>query len=198
MALFSSRYAPNVKVDASQIREFEKQLELLGGCTVKERRREMQLVVNYGIKDTTRKMKDNAGKIRRRGVLKESIATVSAKATGFGSAVGARSGPKIRGSKKKRAYHAHLVELGTKRQIKRVKPGKKQFRFYSFKNRRWVFTKKIVHGSKAQPYIKPAYDATKGDYPKRIAKKMKTILDGIAAKMRKKRAKQGKPFTGRG
>lgn len=176
MALLSNKFRPNAVVDTSHLKHFEKKLQMLGGMTVKERRKEMQKVTNYAIRPTTANMKQRAAAIKRRGVLRDSVMTMGAKATGFGSRVGSRSGPKIRGTKKRKAYHAHLVELGTKKKVKTVKPGNKMFRFYSFKNRRWVFTKRIVHGSKAQPFIAPAYQQTKKQYLPRIKKKMAVIL----------------------
>jgi len=176
MALLSNKFRPNAVVDTTQLKHFEKKLQMLGGLTVKERRKEMQKVTNYAIRPTTALMKQKAGAIKRRGILRDSVMTMGAKATGFGSRVGSRSGPKIRGTKKRKAYHAHLVELGTKKKTKTVKPGHKMFRFYSFKNRRWVFTKKIVHGSKAQPFIAPSYQQTKSQYVPRIKKKMAVML----------------------
>lgn len=184
MALISSRYAPRVELNTKELQYFENKLKVLHGMSVKKRRQQMQKVVKFGLGETKRAMKANAQKIRYRGVLKESIDTVDAKAVGYGSRVGARTGPKIRGTKKKRAFHAHLVELGTKKKLKSVKPGKKPFTFYSRKNHRWVFTRKIHHGTKAQPYIEPAWQKTKKGIPGRIRLKMARILTGLLAKMK--------------
>lgn len=183
MALISSRYAPNIELDVQQFQEFEKKLKHFEGMTVKKRRRKMKSVLAFALRNVKKDMKTNARRIKRRGVLANSIETVDQKAVGFGSRVGKRTGPRIRGTSNKRAYHAHLVELGTRTKVKTVKPGNKPFRFYSFKNRRWVFTKKIKHGSKAQPFIKPAYEKNKRDIPQRIKKKMQTILDAEYRKM---------------
>lgn len=183
MALISSTYRPNIQLDVQEFKAFEKKLKLLHNMGVKERRNKMKSVLTYALRNVKKDMKANAMRIKRRGVLANSIETVDQKAVGYGSRIGKRTGPLIRGTSAKRAYHAHLVELGTKRKLKTVKPGNQPFRFYSFKNRRWVFTKRIMHGSKAQPYIKPAYEKNKRDIPQRIKKKMQTILDAEARKM---------------
>jgi hypothetical protein len=183
MALRSSSYAPRITLDTKELEGFEHKLKHLHGLSVKKRRQKMQQVVKFALKETKKQMKANAGKIRYRGVLKESIDTVNAKAVGYGSRVGARTGPKIRGSKKKRAFHAHLVELGTKKKHKTVKPGKKKFTFYSRKSSKWVFTKGIHHGSKAQPYIEPAWQKTKKGIPARISLKITRILANLTKKM---------------
>tara|TARA_S200002703_G_scaffold146948_1_gene142393 strand:- start:590 stop:1147 length:558 start_codon:yes stop_codon:yes gene_type:complete len=176
MALISSKYRPNITLDVQEFKEFEKKLKAFEGMTVKKRRNKMKSVLTYALRNVKKDMIANATRIKRRGVLANSIETVDQKAVGFGSRIGKRTGPRIRGTSSKRAYHAHLVELGTKRKLKTVKPGNQPFRFYSFKNRRWVFTKRIMHGSKAQPFIKPAYEKNKKDIPDRIKTKMQTIL----------------------
>lgn len=184
MALISSRYAPQIELNTQEISDFEHKLKHLGIVSVKKRRRKMASVLKYALKKTKQEMQANASRIRKRGVLRESIDTVDAAAVGYGSRIGARTGPKIRGTKKNRAYHAHLVELGTKKKRKTVKPGKKAFRFYSRKYHRWIFTKTINHGSKAQPFIKPAWEKTRNLIPGRIREKMKRIVDNAAKRMR--------------
>jgi len=144
----------------------------------------MKKVLTFALGKTKRAMKSNALKVKKRGVLANSITTVDQKATGIGSRIGKRTGPTIRGKSNRRAFHAHLVELGTKKKRKTVKPGKKQFRFYSFKNRRWVFTKTINHGSKARPYIKPAWESTRKYIPGRIKQKMASIFRSLTKKMK--------------
>lgn len=176
MALISSKYRPNIELDVQEFKAFEKKLKAFDGMSVKKRRNKMKSVLSFALRNVKKDMKANAMRIKRRGVLANSIETVDQKAVGYGSRIGKRTGPRIRGKSNKRAYHAHLVELGTKTKRKTVKPGNKPFRFYSFKNRRWVFTKTIKHGSKAQPYIKPAYEKNKKDIPRRIRTKMQTIL----------------------
>ena len=176
MALISSKYQPNIELDVQQFQAFEKKLKAFEGMTVKKRRSKMKSVLTFALRNVKKDMKNNARRIKKRGVLANSIETVDQKAVGFGSRIGKRTGPRIRGTSSRRAYHAHLVELGTRTKVKTVKPGNKPFRFYSFKNRRWVFTKTIKHGSKAQPFIKPAYEKNKRDIPRRIKIKMQTIL----------------------
>lgn len=185
MARISGKYAPNISFDASEFAQFEKDLKKLYGLSVKKRRTEMKKVLAFALRPTKRAMIANALKVKKRGVLANSITTVDQKAVGIGSRIGKRTGPTIRGKSNKRAFHAHLVELGTKRKRKTVKPGKKFFRFYSFKNRRWVYTKTINHGSKARPFIKPAWESTRRGIPGRIKEKMRTIFKNLAKNMGK-------------
>jgi HK97 gp10 family phage protein len=186
--LLSGRYDPNFKLDLKEVKEFENKLQLLYGMTVKERRNELQKVTNYALRDTKKAMISLAPK-GKTGSLKKSISTNKAVATGFGSVVGSRTGPIIRGKGKRRAFHAHLVELGTKRKVKRLKKGigfgAKPFTFYSVRYGKVLRRAKINHGSRARPFVKPAIAKTKHDYPRRIAKKMDNILKGLAAKMKK-------------
>ncbi len=179
MALGSSRYGANLKVDTRDVARFEKALKKFEHMTVKKRRNEMSKVAKYALKPTKDTMISNANKIKRSGTLAKSIESSAFKNTGFGSVAGARTGPIIRGKSQRRAFHAHLVELGTKKKRKRVKPGKKAFKFYGRRTRRWVVTKTIHHGSRARPYIAPAWQATKTKVRERMRAKMKTIIDNL-------------------
>lgn len=174
-----SRFGANLKLDTRDIERFEKNLKKFEHMTVKKRRAAMGQVAKFALKDTKKAMKANANKIRRSGTLANSIDSSVFKRTGFGSVAGARTGPIIRGKSNRRAFHAHLVELGTKKKRKRVKPGKSNFVFYGRRVRRWVVTKQIHHGSRARPYIKPAWESTKHLVRTRMRKKMKTILDNL-------------------
>jgi|DEB0MinimDraft_6_1074348.scaffolds.fasta_scaffold06900_5 HK97 gp10 family phage protein len=180
MALRSSKYAPNVVFNATDIAYFEKRLQVLTGMTVKERRREMEKLTTYALIPTKKRMKTLAPK-GKTGSLKKSIGTVTAKATGYGSRVGSRTGPVIRGKSKRRVFHAHLVELGTKKKKKTVKAGKNPFTFYSFRAGRVLRRKTINHGSKAQPFVEPAYQQTKHEYVPRIREKLVRRLRTLVA-----------------
>jgi len=178
MAL-GARYGANLKLDTRDVARFEKALKKFEHMTVKKRRAAMATVAKFSLKPTKDAMISNAKKIKRSGTLADSIESSTFKRTGFGSVAGARTGPIIRGKSKRRAFHAHLVELGTKKKRKTVKPGKGAFKFYGRRTRRWVVTKSIYHGSKAQPYIAPAWQATKHKVRKRMRTKMKTIIDNL-------------------
>lgn len=182
--LLSGRFAPTVELNIDELADFEYKLKHLYGMTVKHRRRQMQKVTNFAMIPTKKKMKQFAPR-GKTGSLKKSIATNKAVATGFGSFVGSRTGPIIRGKSKNRAFHAHLVELGTKRKVKKRKPGKQPFTFYSFRKRAVLRLDKINHGSRARPFIKPAIDRTKHEYPERIRVKMQRILNKLADDMNK-------------
>jgi len=186
MPKISSKYAPNVFFDASEFQDFERDLKKLYGLSVKKRRKEMGKVLAFALMPTKKAMITNAKKIKRRGILANSITTTDQKATGIGSRVGKRTGPTIRGTKKKRAYHAHLVELGTKKKRKTPKAGKGPFRFYSQRYKKRLILPSINHGSKAKPYIKPAWEATRRGIPGRIKEKMNTIFKNLTKKMGKK------------
>jgi HK97 gp10 family phage protein len=179
MSLGSSRYGANLRIDTRDVQRFEKNLKKFEHMTVKKRRDAMAQVAKYALKDTKQAMVANANKIRRSGTLAKSITSATFKRTGFGSVAGARTGPVIRGKSSRRAFHAHLVELGTKKKRKTVKPGKGAFKFYGRRTRRWVVTKSIHHGSQAKPYIAPAWEKTKNKVRTRMRKKMKTILDNL-------------------
>lgn len=183
MALRSAKYAANQTFDASELAEFERKLEVLYGMTVKKRRKQMEKVTNFALFPTKKRMVQLAPK-GKTGSLKKSITLNTAKATGYGSRVGSRTGPMLRGKSKKRVFHAHLVELGTKKKMKRVGAGKKPFTFYSFRAGRVLRRDKINHGSRARPFVRPAYKATKHEYAPRIALKMKRILNKLADEMK--------------
>lgn len=183
MAQLSSRYKPNFELDIKELEAFEHKLKHLYGLTVKERRAQFVKITNYALMDTKKAMIAKAP-MGKTGSLKKSIQTRKAMATGYGSVAGSRTGPIIRGKSKFRAFHAHLVELGTKRKIKTRKPGKKPFTFYSFRQKAVLRLDRINHGSRARPFIAPAIRETKGDYPRRIAKKMQTILSKLETKMK--------------
>jgi len=188
MALRSAKYAPNVVFNASDLAYFEKRLEVLKGMTVKERRKEMQKLTTYALIPTKKLMIKLAPK-GKTGSLKKSVNTVGAKATGYGSRVGSRTGPVIKGKSKRRVFHAHLVELGTKKKKKTVKAGKQPFTFYSFRAGRVLRRKTINHGSKAKPFIAPAYKQTKHKYAPRIREKLvrrlRTLLAGSPTRRHK-------------
>ncbi len=185
MALRSARYAANQTIDATQFAEFERKLEVLYGMTVQKRRKQMEKVTNFALFPTKKKMIQLAPK-GKTGSLKKSITLNTAKATGYGSRVGSRTGPMIRGKSKRRVHHAHLVELGTKKKMKRIGAGKKPFTFYSFKAGRVLRRDKINHGSRARPFVEPSYKATKHKYAPRIKVKMKRILAKLAEEMKTK------------
>jgi len=175
---FASRYKPNLKVDTRDVKRFEENLKKLEGMTVKKRREKMAQVARHALAPTKKAMVKNAQGIKKTGLLARSITNATYKRTGYGSVAGARTGPTIRGKSKNRAFHAHLVELGTKKKIKKVK-GTGSFNFYSEKYGRRVKTKVINHGSRALPYIAPAWAATKTKVRSRMRDKMKTILDSL-------------------
>lgn len=179
MSLRSARYGANLQIDTRDVARFEKNLKKFEGMTVKKRRDYMGQVAKFALGDTKKAIISNANKIRRSGLLASSITNTTIKRTGFGSIAGARTGPVIRGKSKRRAFHAHLVELGTRKKQKTVRPGKKRFVFYGRKRRRWIFTKTIHHGSKAQPYIAPAWRDTKDKVRSRMRKKMKKIINDL-------------------
>lgn len=155
------------------------------GMTVKKRRKKMEQVAKHGLRITKKRMGQLAP-MGKTGNLKKSIELVNAKATGFGSRAGARTGPVIKGKSKKRAFHAHLVELGTKKKKKRIKAGKKPFTFYSVRYGKVLRRDQIHHGSKARPFIRPAWEQTKAGVPKRVRDKMKTILKKLVAEAQAK------------
>ena len=181
MALRSARFAPNLVLNTKEIAHFENRLKTLGALTVKKRRNEMQKVTNYALIPTKKMMIQKAPK-GKTGSLKKSITTGKAVAIGLGSRVGSRTGPVLRGKSKRRVFHAHLVELGTKKKIKRVKRvgfGKKPFTFYSVRFGKVLRRVKINHGSKARPFIKPSINATEHLYVPRIKEKMSRILRSL-------------------
>lgn len=184
MALLSSKYKPNFELDVEELKDFEHKLKHLYGMSVSKRRKQFVKVTNFALMPTKKAMKAKAPQ-GKTGSLKKSIATRKAVATGHGSVAGSRTGPIIRGKSKIRAFHAHLVELGTKRKIKTRKPGKKPFTFYSFRKQKVLRLDRINHGSRARPFIAPAIRQTKHLYPGRISVKIKRILNKLADDMKK-------------
>lgn len=178
MALLSSKYAPNVVLDMSALQHFEKKLEVLHGMTVKQRRREMQKVTTYALRPTKKKMIQLAPK-GKTGSLKKSISTGGMRRSGLGSRVGSRTGPVLRGKSKRRVFHAHLVELGTKRKKKTAGSGKSPFTFYSLKYRKVLRRQTIHHGSKARPFVAPAYAATEHMLVPRIKERLSQRLNQL-------------------
>ena len=185
MATASSRYGANIRLDTRDIARFEKNLSKFKEMTVKKRRDKMASVAKFALGATKKQMIANAKRIKRTGLLAASITSAKYARTGFGSVAGARTGPTIRGKSKKRAHHAHLVELGTRKKMKTAK-GSGKFDFYGTKSRKRIRTKRIFHGSKAFPYIAPAWAATKDQVRTRMKKKMAKILRDIRKEFGKK------------
>jgi HK97 gp10 family phage protein len=180
MALRSSRYAPNAVVNVKDLQYFEKRLKTLEGMTVKKRRREFQKLTNFALIPTKKLMKAKAP-MGKTGSLKKSIGTNAARKIGLGSRVGSRTGPIIAGKSTKKVFHAHLVELGTKRKKKTVGAGKQPFTFYSVRFGKVLRRRVIHHGSKAQPFVKPAYEQTEHLYVPRIRVKLLRRLKSLLA-----------------
>lgn len=187
MALRSSKYAANMLIPPAELKKFEDAMKTFEGMTVKKRRQKMEQVAKHGLAKTKKRIAQLAP-MGKTGSLKKSIENVRAKATGFGSRAGARTGPVIKGKSKKRAFHAHLVELGTKKKKKRIKAGKKPFTFWSFRAKKVLRLDQIHHGSRARPFIRPAWEQTKHEVPKRVRDKMKTILKKLVAEAKSKGA----------
>ena len=187
MALLSRKYAPNLAINFKELDDFERRLKVLHGMTVKQRRREMQKITTYALRPTKKMMKRLAP--NDTGSLKNSITTAAMRRIGLGSRVGSRTGAVLRGKSKRRVYHAHLVELGTKKKRKKVKPGKNPFTFYSVRYKKVVRRKIIHHGSKAQPFVRPAYQKTKNMLVPRMKERLKPVL----VKLMHKRISSGKP-----
>jgi len=182
MALRSAKYAPNVVLNVEQLKYFEEKLKVLHGMTIKKRRREFQKLTNYALAPTKKRMKALAP-MGKTGSLKKSITTAKAKKVGLGSRVGSRTGPVLKGKSKRRVAHAHLVELGTKKKMKTLKKGigfgAKPFTFYSVRYRKVIRKARIHHGSKARPFIAPAYRQTKHEYVPRIKEKLRRRLKAL-------------------
>ena len=172
-------------IPPEELKKFEESMKVFEGMTVKKRRKKMEQVAKHGLRITKKRMGQLAP-MGKTGNLKKSIELVNAKATGFGSRAGARTGPVIKGKSKKRAFHAHLVELGTKKKKKRIKAGKKPFTFYSVRYGKVLRRDQIHHGSKARPFIRPAWEQTKAGVPKRVRDKMKTILKKLVSEAQAK------------
>jgi len=179
MSLASAKYGANIKLDTRDVKRFEENLKKFDKLTVKKRRKYMEQACKFALGATKKEMKKNAGRIKKTGKLENSIESSAIKRTGYGSVAGARTGPIIRGKGKRRAFHAHLVELGTKKKLKTTKKQGSNFSFFGTKVGRWIKTNKINHGSMAQPFIEPAWQATKDKVRKRMRDKMKKILDDV-------------------
>tara|TARA_R100000388_G_scaffold86456_1_gene65981 strand:- start:5964 stop:6560 length:597 start_codon:yes stop_codon:yes gene_type:complete len=179
MALRSAKYAPNVQLNVKELEYFDKKLKALYGMTIKKRRKEFEKLTRHALAPTKKRMKQLAP-MGKTGSLKKSITTAKAKKVGLGSRVGSRTGPVLKGKSQKKVAHAHLVELGTKKKMKRLRKGvgfgAKPFTFYSVRYKKVIRKVRIHHGSKAHPFIKPAYRQTRSEYVPRIKKKLLTRL----------------------
>ena len=175
MALLSRRYKPNLTLNFKELEDFERRLKVLHGMTVKHRRREMQKITTYALRPTKKIMKQLAPK-GKTGSLKKSITTAGMRRIGLGSRVGSRTGAVLRGKSKRRVYHAHRVALGSRRKRKRVGKGKNPFTFYSVRYRKVLRLRTIHHGSKAQPFVRPAYQRTKDMLVPRMKERLKPVL----------------------
>lgn len=173
-----------MKFDTTAFKRFAADLRKLD---LKDRKNYMQQACRHAAVPIRDAMKMHAPK-GDTGKLKNSIDITPLAATGLGSFFGVRVGPIIRGRSKKRVNVAHLVELGTTKQIKRPRKGKNRFVFDSRKNPgQKVVTPRIFHGRKADSYVAKAKRGKDGVVRARLEDKMNTLIKTkIAKAIRKK------------
>jgi HK97 gp10 family phage protein len=134
-----------------------------------------------GVKPYIKEAKQNASNADNTGGLSKSIGILNNKGE-VGITVGTR-----RGKRYKKGYIAHIVEYGAKPHPIRAKPGKKLA--FSNKGKSTVVDEVWHKGIKDQPFLRPAWDSTKGAVKREVAKSLKKELNGFAkayknAKMR--------------
>lgn len=182
--LSSGTYGVSMKFDTTAFKKFAEDLKKLD---LKDRKNYMQQACRHAAVPVRDAMKMYAP-TGDRGKLKNSIDTTDLAATGLGSFYGVRVGPIIRGRSKKKVNIAHLVELGTTKQIKRPRKGKNRFAFPSRKNPgQIVVTPRIFHGRKADSYVAKAKRGKEQVVYSRLQDKMKTLLETKIRKALKKK-----------
>ena len=126
-------------------------------------RKLLSRVVRRAFRPAYNMMRGLAGASKKSGRLQKSIVTTTQfKRKGSSEVLGARLGPRLRGSR--RVYHAHFVELGTKAGERKTDG---QFTFPSGSG--VVRTSILEHpGQRPRPFVAPTYARHKETIPSRV------------------------------
>lgn len=152
-----------------EIQGYDKFLKAIEKLPDKTKRSEMLKLIRKTTKPTILAAKANIND--QSGRLARSIGNITGKSKTYPNIL---VGPRIKGNHA--GFHGHLVEFGTKKHVIWQK--------YKTKNGR-IIRRRIEHpGSKPHPFMKPAFESTKGlvskDLEVRIAKylekKVQTLL----------------------